>query len=76
MGPDAILPYISKACLDLLIDPLQLIVNSMSTTSTYPSQWKLAQIFRIHKSDTKILKTIELYSKILKMVFTKKFLSH
>ena len=42
-----------KLCANALWVPLKLIFNNILETGIYPDQWKMANVFPVHKEDNK-----------------------
>lgn len=53
VGPDKIPPYIFKACIHQLLQPLKIIFNLILKNKEYPTLWKKSKICPIFKSGKK-----------------------
>lgn len=83
VGPDGIPPYIFKACIHQLMEPLKLCFNLILETQIYPEMWKKSKICPIFKSDKKCeisnyrpVAIICAPSKILESILYKYIFSH
>lgn len=53
-GPDAIPPFVIKACIDYIIKPITHIFNIILMAGAYPTSWKESRVTPIPKSGPKL----------------------
>ena len=76
-GHDKLPPFVAKACMDELIEPITHVVNESLKSGLFPSELKFARVVPIFKSGDPSLLTnyrpisvLSFFQKFLKKLFT------
>lgn len=82
-GPDKVSMRVIKDCLSVILDPLTDIINCSLTTSTFPDEWKLAEVIPLIKEgdhelaeNNRPLSLLNVISKVCEKVALEQFGSY